>query len=236
MLSELRRLAPQMPVLVLSTVFNAKSVARAIELGAEDYLHKPVDLKELRRTVNILLELDDAGRPARRAKDDATGHLVVRAESEGTFMEITAPTGSPHIERFQGFVHRLLAASLPKDEYLNVRLALEESVTNAIEWGNRHDRTKNVKLSYCLMLDRVTLRIEDEGEGFTPEKIPDPSVDPVAHLKRRKNEGKRVGGWGLFLTKRAVDEVWYNKKGNVVFLTKFLRKPANAEAEAKLNA
>ncbi len=228
LIGELHRAAPRTPLLILSIYFNARSVARAIEMGAEDYLSKPVDLKELRRTIHLLL--DQAEADAALGGSESARHLVVRADAEGAFVEMTAPTGSPHIERFQGFVHRLLAATLNKEDYLNVRLALEESVTNAVEWGNRHDRNKTLKLSYCLLADRVTLRVEDQGEGFTPDRVPDPTTDPLAHLERRKREGKRVGGWGLFLTRKAVDEVAYNKKGNVVFLTKYLNQPTRSLA------
>ena len=225
----LRDSHPQLAILVLSVVFNNKTIAQAMEMGADDYLFKPVDLAELRRTVTILLKPKKPS--VHLVKEIPVGEhekLSVSSEEDGTFLNVTVATGSPHVERFVCFAKRLLEKNLEAQECFSVRQALEEMVTNAMEWGNRGDTTKLVKLSYCILHDRVALRIEDQGEGFKPASIPDPSVDPVAHVKRRKEMGKRIGGWGLFLTSKAVDEVTYNEKGNVVLLTKMLNKPARS--------
>jgi anti-sigma regulatory factor (Ser/Thr protein kinase) len=72
--------------------------------------------------------------------------------------------------------------------------------------------------------DRVTFRIEDEGDGFDHSGLADPSLDPVRHISERRATGKRMGGWGVFLTRKMMDEVTYNPKGNIVFLTKFLNR------------
>lgn len=223
----LRDASPNLSILVLSVVFNNQTIAQAMEMGADDYLFKPVDLAELRRTVSILLKPKKPS--VHLVKEIPVGEqekLSVSSEEDGTYLNVMVATGSPHVERFVCFAKRLLEKNLEAQECFSVRQALEEMVTNAMEWGNRGDTNKLVRLSYCILHDRVALRIEDQGEGFKPADIPDPSVDPVAHVKRRKEMGKRIGGWGLFLTSKAVDEVTYNEKGNVVLLTKMLKKPA----------
>ena len=235
-LSDLCRQLPNIPVVILSNYFNQQAVGQAFKAGAVDYLKKPVDLRELRRTIKLVRQQMERDAEARHPEH----RMHVRLEDEGMFVELVAPTHSPHIERFQNFVHRLMIEELPKDEYLNLRLALEETVTNAMEWGNKGDRDKIVKISYCLLPDRVTLRIEDEGGGFNPIKVPDPTIDPLKHLEYRKSAGKRIGGWGIYLTRKAMDHVDYNDRGNVVRLTKYLKgrgvnahKPdGDAQAEA----
>ena len=224
LIAELRQAAVGVPILVVSVVQTEQSMARSMEMGADDYLLKPIDLSEYRKTVARMLverrELLAKG----GVKEDPNARLTVRSEGQGMLVEVNAPTWSMHVSRFERFVNRLVALSLSNDEALKMRLALEEIITNAKEWGNRGDGRKMLKLSYCLLSDRVTFRIEDQGDGFDPGDVPDPTLDPLDHVKRRKQSGKRIGGWGILLARKAMDEVAYNRKGNVVFLTKFLRK------------
>lgn len=228
---DLRTQAPEVPILVLSTILNEESLARALELGADDYLFKPVDLGEFRKSVSRLVHLRNerlrarASGPGPQDENEAgPSQWVVRTQGQGMSVEVVAPTGSTHLDRFECFVQRILALHLNHEECLKLKLALEEMVSNANEWGNHGDRRKLVKLAYSLLSDRVTFRIEDQGQGFNPLAVPDPTPDPIAHVKRRLAGGKRIGGWGLLLTRHAVDEVSYSKKGNIVFLTKFLSR------------
>ena len=225
LISELRRTAVGVPILVVSVMQTEQSMARSMELGADDYLLKPIDLNEYRRTVaRMLMERRELLALA-GSQEDRNVRLTVRSAGQGMLVEVNAPTWSMHVSRFERFVNRLVALSLTNEEALKLRLALDEIITNAKEWGNRGDSNKMLKLSYCLLSDRVTIRIEDEGEGFVLGDVPDPTLDPLDHVKRRKLSGKRIGGWGILLARKAMDEVAYNPKGNVVVLTKFLRKP-----------
>jgi len=110
-------------------------------------------------------------------------------------------------------------ASLP-----DIRLAIDEIGENAVEWGNREDRSKKIRLQYRMLPDRIVFRIEDEGEGFDVDAVADPSKDPFAHIMERMTEGKRMGGYGIFMTKKVMDDVIFSRRGNVVMMTKRLRK------------
>ena len=241
LIQKVRVLNTEIPILVLSSMHTDQSLARALEAGADDYLQKPVDLRELRRAVAFLIErrqkqslLQKGPEQSAEAANISTSPPVftnvpppfVRNIANGTFVELTALNDPLQAERFQRFAERLLAASLTEKERADLRLALEEIVANAMEWGNQNDRNKTLRLSYCLLPDRITFRIEDEGEGFDIEAWHDPSRDPRAHLDERRASGKRIGGWGIFLTRKTMDEVTYNRKGNVVFLTKYLPRAA----------
>lgn len=221
---QLKEAGPGVRIVVLSTYQTSEGVAQAMQMGADDFLFKPVELDELRCAVRLLTK-EVSPRKGRRtsSRSIASNRMVVRNEGDGTFVEMLTPTDSPHVDRFERFVRRLLENVLTKDEFFSVRLALEETITNSIEWGNRNDQTKQLKLSYCLLPDRVVFRIEDQGEGFDPSAVPDPTINPQEHIERRRASGKRMGGWGVCLTQKAVDEMTYNKKGNVVVLTKYLK-------------
>lgn len=221
-----RQAGSGIPIIVLTSVLTDGSIAGALEAGADDYLQKPVDLHSLRAAVADLLDIyrgrkiavptgGSSPQQAGKAAGTAVRHLA-----EGTFVELVAPTSTAQAERFQRFAERVLPASLSEKERSELRLALEEIVRNAIEWGNQNNPAKVMRLSYCLLPDRITFRIEDQGGGFDAASLKDPSLDPAAHIQERRISGKRMGGWGIFLARKMVDEVAFNERGNVVFLTK----------------
>jgi two-component system, OmpR family, response regulator len=96
--------------------------------------------------------------------------------------------------------------------------------TNAIEWGNKYDLGKRVKMVLNFARDQVEIVIEDEGEGFNPKSVAHASdgdeEDPTKHFAVREMLGLREGGFGILISKGMVDDVKYNDKGNQVTLIK----------------
>ncbi len=98
-----------------------------------------------------------------------------------------------------------------KAEVFAIRLALEEVLVNAIKHGNKHDPNKSIQVDHEIDENRVVLTITDEGEGFRPADVPDPTAD--------ENLEKPCGR-GLMLMQAFMDEVVYNNRGNQVRLIK----------------
>ena len=92
-----------------------------------------------------------------------------------------------------------------------VKLALEEAVMNAIRHGNRMVRAKKVIIDFAVTDRKITLAVEDEGPGFEPALVPDPT---------KGDNLERPSGRGIVLMKAYMDEVEYVKPGNRVVLTK----------------
>jgi len=88
-----------------------------------------------------------------------------------------------------------------------VQMALAESLTNAIRHGNRNDESKLVQVECRASPERFWMRVEDEGVGFRPEKVPDCTTDENL---------QRCGGRGLTLIKAYMTTVQYNDRGNCV--------------------
>ena len=93
---------------------------------------------------------------------------------------------------------------------LNLRVAVGEALSNAILYGNREDPQKLVRVSAALHPGSAEVTISDEGPGFDPGAIADPT--------RPENRG-RSHGRGLFLLRSLADEVRFNDRGNSVTLT-----------------
>src|SRR5687768_12280923 len=90
---------------------------------------------------------------------------------------------------------------------LNFRVGLTEALSNAMLYGNEEDPRKRVRLEVWLEDDRIMVRVTDEGDGFDPGDVPDPTTP---------NNVLKSGGRGLFLMRQLMDEVHYNERGNAV--------------------
>lgn len=92
---------------------------------------------------------------------------------------------------------------------LNFRVGLTEALSNAMLYGNAEDPAKRVRIEVVVAGSEITARITDEGDGFDPDDIPDPTT-PANIVK--------TGGRGIFLMRSLLDEVTFNEQGNSVTL------------------
>jgi serine/threonine-protein kinase RsbW len=79
-----------------------------------------------------------------------------------------------------------------------IGMSLRESVTNAIQHGNKLDPGKQVLISFEVVPDQLRVSVRDEGNGFKIEDLPDP-LDPENLLK--------PSGRGIFYIRSFMDEV-----------------------------
>ena len=92
---------------------------------------------------------------------------------------------------------------------LNFRVGLTEALSNAMLYGNSRDPSKRVLVEIAFLDERIQARITDQGPGFDPTSVPDPTTP--------ENITKPCGR-GLFLMRKLLDEVTYNAQGNQVTL------------------
>jgi serine/threonine-protein kinase RsbW len=88
-------------------------------------------------------------------------------------------------------------AGIGEDELMKIGLAVRESMVNAVMHGNRYSSEKKVRISVATSPGRFTIRIADEGTGFSFEKLPDP-LAPENLM--------RTSGRGIFLIRSFMDE------------------------------
>lgn len=102
----------------------------------------------------------------------------------------------------------------PSQLRLNLRVGLAEALANAMLYGNGKDPSKRVKMEVAFQDSTITARITDQGSGFDPRAVPDPTTP--ANITRAE-------GRGIFLMRKLLDEVHFNDQGNSVTLV--LRLP-----------
>jgi len=104
-----------------------------------------------------------------------------------------------------------------EDETIHyLAVAVRESVVNAMKHGNAQDESKRVQIQFTLEDQSIEVRVQDEGEGFKPDEIPNP-LAPENLLK--------AYGRGIFFMKQFMDEVSYSfpaRGGTVVRMLKRL--------------
>ena len=79
-----------------------------------------------------------------------------------------------------------------------VDMAVREAVTNAVLHGNKRDETKLVEVVLNISPAALEIRVHDQGAGFNPETIPDPTI--AENLLK-------TSGRGIFLMRTFMDEV-----------------------------
>ena len=94
-------------------------------------------------------------------------------------------------------------------ELFGIHLAVEEAVVNAIKHGNQFASDKTVRVCYYLSSDRLRVEVTDQGDGFNPEAIPDPTEDENLECP---------SGRGLMLMRSFMTEVMFNDRGNSVLM------------------
>ncbi len=132
------------------------------------------------------------------------------------FVEVLLESDPAEARRFQDVMEQQLLRSSHASvhEIFSIKLALEEALINAIKHGNQMDRAKKVRVQYRVSPDFFEVRVIDEGGGFDPSDVPDPTA--VENLER-------PCGRGLMLMRHYMTNVVYNHSGNCVAMSKVLR-------------
>jgi serine/threonine-protein kinase RsbW len=115
---------------------------------------------------------------------------------------------------------QLEAQAWPQRDIFAVHLAVEEALVNAIHHGNGSDARKTVRVVCLLNRDMVRIEITDQGRGFDPGALPDPTCDDRLHAPC---------GRGIMLMKAFMSRVGFNDRGNTVTMEK-VREPEEAGA------
>jgi serine/threonine-protein kinase RsbW len=96
------------------------------------------------------------------------------------------------------------------DDYGKILVATLEAVNNAITHGNKANPEKIVDVEITYEKDQMLVKVTDEGPGFDPSTIPDPT---------KPENIEELSGRGVFLMSKLADAINFNEKGNSVTMT-----------------
>jgi serine/threonine-protein kinase RsbW len=106
-------------------------------------------------------------------------------------------------------------AGVSEDDLAKISMAVRESMVNAVVHGNQYSAHKKVRVSVSRSAGRFTITIADEGNGFDPDKLP----DPLAAENLMRSSGR-----GIFLIRAFMDEFQVRRldPGMEVTMVKYL--------------
>jgi CheY-like chemotaxis protein len=221
---------PHIPVILMTAHGSEEIAVRALQKGAASYVPKRSLAQDLSPTVATVLELALRGRPMSRMLE-----WLVYTESRFVLDNDVSiiPDLIGHLE---ASITQL--KSVDETALIQVGVALREALVNAMYHGNlevssqlRESEnglyeqliaTRRTELPYRVRRVHVTARqtptevvyvISDEGPGFDPTVLPDPT-DPLRL--------EMVHGRGLLLIRTFMDEVTHNERGNEITMVKRL--------------
>ena len=124
------------------------------------------------------------------AEDDRVAAQTVEEQLESSL---------DSVDQAEDTVLRLATAmGFDEDDQHRIGIAVRECMVNAVVHGNRYNANKKVRLSVSHGAERLTVRIQDEGEGFEVTELP----DPLAPENLMRSSGR-----GIFLIRSFVDEL-----------------------------
>ena len=107
------------------------------------------------------------------------------------------------VEEAAGAVSEFLSRlGVGEDVAFGVDMAVRESVTNAVLHGNKLDETKFADISLKSLPGAFEITVHDEGSGFDPDNIPDPT---------EAQNLLKTSGRGIFFMRNMMDEVEWTR-------------------------
>lgn len=97
-------------------------------------------------------------------------------------------------------IHRFI--QMDEQLYGRILIALTEAVNNGIMHGNKNDINKFVIVHCDCFEDRFEFSVQDQGDGFDPESIPDP---------RLEENLLKEGGRGVHIIRSMMSNVLFKK-------------------------
>ncbi|MCQ2973992.1 MAG: response regulator [Bacteroidales bacterium] len=221
-------------IIIMITNFSSERLAiNALRLGANDYIQKPIqdnDILPTLKRIGSKINLDDDNNFRYGAID--SGRIVMKFNTE---------IGAPRmiVDRLMSEVAENY---FEEEARTSIELGLSELVTNAIEHGNlnitykektevlKNDKltelyqnrlndqklaSRQVTVEYSFSENQCEWIITDEGDGFDPNKVPNPIADENL---------ENLSGRGIFISKFFFDSVEYLGKGNKVHVIKKCQK------------
>ena len=184
---------------------------KAFKLCASNFRRDEFNEDELKKMIATILDYKTRFVDTKELVQDLREHIEFELPSAISPMHIV----------LEYLLKRVEKLGVVKSEQSNLFVALDEAFVNAVKHGNKFDAKKLVRITAEVSKQEARFTIEDEGEGFDVNNIPDP-LDPENLFKS--------SGRGVLFIYNIMDEVKYNERGNRLTMVKKSETPDEAKA------
>ncbi len=107
--------------------------------------------------------------------------------------------------------------NLSSEVIYDVRLALEEVVSNIINYGCEDNYEHQISIEMNLQGETLTMKIKDDGKPFNPLEVKSTNLE-------KPFDEREIGGMGIYIVRKLMDKILYKREegNNVLQLTKYL--------------
>lgn len=131
-------------------------------------------------------------------------------------LEISLASNLSEARKVEKFIDDLIDEfGLPRHLYGKVGLCIVEATNNSLLYGNKLNPEKMITITAKQYINKISVTVEDEGEGFDYRHVPDPTT-PENIMK--------ATGRGLYLMSSLTDELLFHLNGRKVIMSFFLNK------------
>lgn len=106
---------------------------------------------------------------------------------------------------------RMIDFQYTETDLFSVRVAIEEALANALLHGHQGDKNLDIEVWWKVDDKSVKISVEDQGRGYDPNMVPDPTADENLTLP---------SGRGVAMMRSFMDDVCISEKGNKVTMTR----------------
>jgi len=195
-------LHPQLVLMVICESCDQQNSLRLQSMGVHSILLPPFD------RINMVTEISSAGPSTTQYKRNPD--LMRRAQAR---LDMLIPSDLGYVLGINHEISLLLKefGFPPQDTRINVPLACDEAITNAIVHGNDSQVEKKVAIQIYVSHSRFRIRVRDNGSGFDVATVADPT---------KGDNVMRSSGRGVYLMRKIMDSVEYKEDGRVLELEK----------------
>ena len=184
----------------LSLVNSGENV-KAFKICAANFRRDEFDEDELKNLIAPVLDYKIRYVDTERIVQDLHENIEFELPSAMSLMNIV----------LEYLMRRVEKLGVIRAEQSNLFVALDEAFVNAVKHGHKFDVRKLVRVTAEVSKQEAKFTVEDEGEGFDVNSIPDP-LDPANLFK--------PSGRGVLFIYNIMDEVKYNARGNRLTMVK----------------
>jgi len=228
LLESIRKISKDVIIVFITGHGNEELALQALQLGANNYIKKPIDITEIKTLTNRYYDVIRS-----KAIQSNIVDLIKHREME---IEITSDMNL--VQSLANYLSKKTGNFFDSKERMRIELGINELLINAIEHGNwdisyeekneallknriadlyktRQEHPDNVDKKVVVKYKQSEKFCEwiitDDGNGFDWKIVPDPT----------KTDLTRINGRGILLSRLQFDEMEYLGNGNSVRIKKY---------------